>query len=124
MSGVLTLPWAVVRHDNHRLIPSRNRRGLIASPEYREGKQAARLLLGAQWRSKPLNGAVQVFGRVWMPDRRKRDAGNYRKCLTDAMSGICYDDDAQIWRETWERAGIDRENPRIEITVEPLREAA
>jgi Holliday junction resolvase RusA-like endonuclease len=40
--------------------------------------------------------------------------------IGDAMSGICYDDDAQVWKETWERAGVDKENPRIEITVKPL----
>lgn len=117
---VITLPWAAVRHDNHRLIPAKGRRGLISSSDYRSAKQTAKLLLAAQWRGKALLGAVRLHAKVWMPDLRKRDAGNYRKFVTDSATGICYADDAQLWIETWERAGIDRQNPRIEITLSPL----
>lgn len=42
----------------------------------------------------------------------------------NAMSGICYADDGQLEDERWMKAGIDRENPRIEITVSPLEEIA
>lgn len=118
-SGGLTVPWAYVCHDNHRLMPAKVGKSLrlITAPEYRIAKKAAELLLRRQWQGVPLTGGVVLIGRVFVPDLRKRDPGNYRKLLTDALSGIAYTDDAQLERETWERAGVDRRNPRIELTV-------
>jgi Holliday junction resolvase RusA-like endonuclease len=113
----LTLPWSCVIHDNHRFIPARGRKGLVASPEYRETKERAETLLSALWRGNPLRGDLTLHAFVFVPDNRRRDAGNYRKLITDAMSGICYDDDAQLVCETWERAGLDRDNPRIELAL-------
>jgi Holliday junction resolvase RusA-like endonuclease len=115
MSGSITLPWAVVLHDNHRFVPARGR--LIASPEYRTAKRAAETLLKAIWRGAPLVGAVVLHARCYFPDNRRRDAGNYRKLITDALTGIAYGDDAQLVRETWERSGVSRHNARIEITL-------
>ena len=54
-----------------------------------------------------------------MPDRRKRDAGNYRKLLTDALSGIAYDDDSQLVREVWLLGGVvHKDLARVELLVE------
>lgn len=39
------------------------------------------------------------------------------------MSGIIYDDDAQLEDERWLKAGLDKTNPRIEITISPLENA-
>jgi hypothetical protein len=39
--------------------------------------------------------------------------------LTDAMSGVWYEDDSQLYRETWERAGIEK-GGRIEIEIAAL----
>jgi Holliday junction resolvase RusA-like endonuclease len=118
VSGAMVLPWSAVAHDNHRLMPARGR--LIASGKYRATKRTAELLLTAQWKAAPLTGAVEVRAVAYFPDRRKRDAGNYRKLITDALTGIAYADDAQVWREVWERGGVDKANPRIELTVRPL----
>lgn len=115
---VLTFPWSVVMHDNHRLIPARNRKGLIASAQYRLTKNQARALAALQWgRLRKLTGDVHLVARCYFPDRRKRDAGNYRKLITDALSGIVYTDDSQIVGETWNRRGIDKDNPRIEVML-------
>lgn len=117
----VTLPWAAVLHDNHRFIAIRMGRGarLSASPEYREKKAVAETLLCAQWHHTPkMIGNLRLHARCYFPDRRRRDSGNYRKMLTDSLSGIAYTDDSQLISETWERAGIDKENPRIEITIE------
>lgn len=129
MSGpTLVIPWKYVQHDNHRLMPARPRQGqytarLITAPEYRMAKAAAELLIKHQWKhAERLNGAIALTARCFFPDKRKRDAGNYRKLLTDAMSGICYSDDGQLEDERWIKAGIDKERPRIEITVSPISE--
>lgn len=123
MSVTLVIPWKHVQHDNHRLMPARPRTGqyaarLITAPEYRQAKLAAEYLIKHQWKGqKRLNGPISLTARCFFPDKRKRDAGNYRKLLTDAMSSICYDDDSQLEDERWIRAGIDKLNPRIEISV-------
>lgn len=117
----LTLPWACVLHDNHRLMPVvvKGRARLIQTPAYRTAKAAAALRLRAQWRGPQLTGDVLLIARVYVPDRRKRDPGNYRKLVTDAATGICYGDDAQLCYETWLRAGVDRDNPRIDVVLMP-----
>ncbi len=122
-SPVITLPWGYVMHDNHRLMPARPRRGqfaprLIIAPEYRAAKEYAEVLIKKQWRGFPkLTGALELTARCYFPDNRRRDSGNYRKLITDAMSAICYEDDAQLESETWQKAGIDKANARIEITI-------
>lgn len=122
---MIVIPWHFVMHDNHRLMPARPRVGqytarLITAPGYRQAKAGAEYTIKAQWKGQRLCGVLEIIGRCFFPDNRKRDAGNYRKLLTDAMSGICYDDDAQLYREVWERVGIDKANPRVEITIKPL----
>lgn len=79
----------------------------------------AALLLRAQWRGPRIPAPVRIHARLYFPDLRVRDAGNYRKFLTDALSGIAYADDSDVWSETWVRAGVDRQNPRVELLVAP-----
>lgn len=122
---VISIPWQFVQHDNHRLMPARPRQGqytarLITAPEYRAAKEGAELYIKRQWRCERLRGEITLTARCFFPDNKRRDAGNYRKLLTDAMSGICYDDDSQLVREVWEKAAIDRDSPRIEITIAPV----
>lgn len=118
--ATLTLPWVVLAHDNHRFIPRRGGKGLIAAPGYRKAKADAVTLLLALWRGAPHAVPVELTARAFVPDARKRDVGNYRKLITDALTGIAYTDDSLVHREVWERAGIDRKNPRVELTITPL----
>lgn len=116
----ITLPWSMVLHDNHRLMPviiNRKAR-LITAPEYRSAKEKAEWEIKRQWKAKALDGDVVLHAKAYFPNLRKRDAGNYRKMITDAMSGICYRDDSQLASETWQRVGVSKDNPRIEITLE------
>lgn len=124
--AAIVVPWSCMAHDNHRLMPARIGRSvrLITAPGYRKAKEQAAALLALAWTGLPLQGAVALHARVWFPDRRKRDAGNYRKLLTDALTGIAYADDAQLWRETWERAGVDPKNPRVELVIVAIAEQA
>lgn len=116
----LTLPWDCCTHDNHKHIPviQKGRARLILSSEYREKKQMAEARFMAQWRGPKLSGELKLHARCFFPDLRKRDSGNYRKAICDSLSGIAYTDDSQLVSETWEKAEIDRINPRIEITLE------
>lgn len=122
---ILTVPWEFVMHDNHRLMPIKMGKfaRLAIAPKYRDAKAEATKCLIGQWkRTPPLAGYLQITGWVYMPDRRKRDAGNYRKLLTDALSGIAYTDDSQLIREVWELAGyVPKEQARVELLVEQIR---
>lgn len=118
---VFSLPWLVAVPDNRRttstgqgvhVLTSRYRTALAAAGLFAM-RERARVGLAA-----PLTGALTLTARVWFPDRRRRDVGNLRKLLTDAMKGIWYVDDEQLWRETWERCGIER-GGCLRVTLAP-----
>lgn len=116
LGGRIVVPFAALRHDNHRLIPARGR--LIASSQYRKAKDALRARLRAVTPPIPLRtGWVAVCCVFYWPDRRKRDVANYTKMLHDALTGIAYEDDVQIADARQRRGGVDRQNPRVEITI-------
>lgn len=61
---------------------------------------------------------VEISISAWLPDNRRRDADNLFKAPLDALvaAGVL-DDDSQIVALSIRKAGIDRENPRLEVTV-------
>lgn len=123
----IVLPWKYCAQANHRLMPvaRRTKTGkisirLITAAGYREAKAGAEWHIKAQWKERPLSVPVELVARCYFPDKRKRDAGNLSKMIGDALTGIVLEDDSLIHRETWERSGIDKDNPRVEISIEPL----
>ena len=114
----LVLPWDVLCPDNNRLMWVYGQARLTS--EYRRAKAQVQERAGLWWRGPMLTDPVEVYGRFWFPDRRKRDAGNYRKLLTDALTQIAYVDDQLVHDERWHLIAIDREHPRCELTVVPL----
>jgi Holliday junction resolvase RusA-like endonuclease len=91
------------------------------STDYRRAKEQVAQRAGLWFRRMPLDEPVCVVGRFWFPDRRKRDAGNYRKLLTDALTAVAYVDDALVHDERWTLVAIDRDNPRCELSVSLYR---
>lgn len=71
-----------------------------------------------QLEAKPYNGEVRVEMYWFMPDARRRDQDNL-KMVYDAMSGLCYKDDSDIW-ERIERKYIDQDNPRFEVIISKI----
>lgn len=116
----LTLPWAVMTPDNRRFHPGR---GHVLTTRYRQGKEAVFLLAMAQTKPPrpvfPLE-AVKVGLVFFMPDKRRRDPTNLLKGLLDALEGAVYADDKQIEALSWRKGALDRENPRVELTVSLL----
>jgi crossover junction endodeoxyribonuclease RusA len=66
-------------------------------------------------------GKIDVAIAAYLPDARRRDADNLFKAPLDALAhaGV-YADDSQIRKLSIELCGIDRENPRLEITLKAI----
>lgn len=124
---VITVPWKFCAQANHRLRPIvvKGRPRLSTNPEYSIAKQGAEYHIKAQWRGRMVTDIpLQLVARCYFPDKRKRDASNLSKLILDAMSGIVFEDDSQVEDERWIKAGYDKTDPRIEITLLPLDAAA
>lgn len=114
----LTLPWSVLCSVNQRTNPIAGRQYL--TKRYRAALQNASTLVMGQVRGKRPKypeGRVGVHFDFHPPDARRRDVGNFVKLPEDAMTGIVYADDSQIVRTTIQEKPIDREEPRVVITV-------
>lgn len=68
-----------------------------------------------------VNGACSIEIRAYVPDNRRRDIDNIGKGLFDCIThaGI-WKDDCQVKDMRITHCGIDRINPRCEVTVLPL----
>lgn len=87
----------------------------IMTPKARVAKEAIGFEANAQYHGEPLEGDLHLRVEFYYPDKRNRDLDNI-KGLLDALTGILYRDDGQIVRLDLAKH-LDRENPRIEITV-------
>jgi Holliday junction resolvase RusA-like endonuclease len=67
--------------------------------------------------TRPLEGPVRVTMTVYRP-RRAGDLDNYSKVLFDALQGFAYRKDSQVV-ESHHYRDDDKDNPRVEVTVEP-----
>src|SRR5262245_3828800 len=88
---------------------------LVTSTEARAYKLKVGQVCAAA-RLKPLDGPVHVFAEVYRPARRG-DLDNSLKVLLDSIKGFAFHDDSQVSRIEVGRHE-DKENPRVEITVE------
>lgn len=82
-------------------------------------KQAAKVA-GAPHFGK---GRVAVEVSLYLPDARRRDADNLAKSILDALNGVTWDDDSQVW-DLHVRKAISRDNPRAVVTVAEMAEEA
>lgn len=55
---------------------------------------------------------------LWAPDRRRRDADNGVKCLQDSLLKATGHDDAEVIELHVVKRGIDRMQPRADVTLE------
>lgn len=125
----VTIPWSELCSDNEKSVPyiRRVRGGNVVpgqkrSPRYdasfRAIKKRARAIADDRL---PIDGiALEMHARIFLPPARRNDAINFSKCTNDALEGVVYMNDNQLHRQTWERAGIDIDAPRAEITITRL----
>ena len=88
----------------------------ILSKRYREAKIALAAEIAGEWTTAPLSTPVELNIKQYFGDKRRRDIDAHLKILLDAMEGIVYDNDNQIF-EMHVTKNYDKENPRVEITI-------
>lgn len=94
----------------------RGRNSFYKSKEAKDAQQAMMWEAKAQYRGKPLEKSLNVHIAFFWSDNRRRDIDNPIKALCDAMTGILWLDDSQIFQMTVSKA-TDKENARIEMEV-------
>lgn len=109
----LTLPLPPTANLYYRSVGKR----VLISAAGRAFKSHCSLLALAQ-KAERHEGEVKVAGTVYMA-RLGCDLDNRTKPLLDALKGVCYADDIQV-AEIHLRRGLDRSDPRVEITITPI----
>lgn len=120
----ITLPWPPSINGYWRSIVRGKRPAQILSErgrEYRDSVSASVLSQG----SPSLSGAVRVHERFYPPTLRKYDIDNFRKAYRDGLvhAGVI-EDDHLIHEDHGIKCPKDKDNPRVEITIEPMEGAA
>lgn len=92
---------------------------LYMTAEGKAIKEAYQWEAKSQWRGKPLTGDIMVTIEFFFATKRKRDLDNQNKLVLDALSGIVYEDDAQIAELHLVRR-YDAQQPRVEISAMAL----
>ena len=70
----------------------------------------------SQCKEKISNKPFEIEIKLFFKRDGKHDIDNYGKLLLDSLTGIVWEDDNQIFKQTvskWQ----DKNNPRIEITI-------
>jgi Holliday junction resolvase RusA-like endonuclease len=65
----------------------------------------------------------RVDVEAYLPDERRRDLDNVAKTVLDALNGVLYLDDSQV-TTLLVATHIDREKPRVEVTVAEVEREA
>lgn len=71
-----------------------------------------------------ISGQCTISYMIFFPDDRIRDGQNYMKAPLDYLcaEGVIEDDNRRIVKgEQWVDGGIDKENPRLVITIKELK---
>jgi Holliday junction resolvase RusA-like endonuclease len=122
MKIILPLPPS----DNERLIIAWNQRRMIASKKYRDYKKIVEKivfpLIMEQYRvvgtvfNPTFENQLTINIKFYLKDKR-RDATDMLKCLLDALKDILYPDDKWVVPLIHYPYFIDKDNPRLEITI-------
>lgn len=85
-------------------------------------KEIYQLQARSQYRGEPLDEPVELWVKFYFDNKTKRDNDNFKKIVKDALSGICWVDDSQVFIEHSEKhIGVGKENSRVEIIITPCK---
>lgn len=117
-AGIVTIdiPFHALVSDNQKFTGGR---GHTLTQAYRRAFGFLHNAVKDYWTPRDsLEHTMALRCVMYPPDKRRRDAGNYRKLVTDALNGTVYVDDSQLVSETWQRGPVDKKNPRFLLTLE------
>jgi crossover junction endodeoxyribonuclease RusA len=89
------------------------------SAEGRALKQSYQIQAKAQYNDGIIYKALRIEILLYFKDKRRRDWDNFHKLSMDALNGIVWADNNQI-KEVFIKMLISKQNPRIELTIEPI----
>jgi len=69
----------------------------VISPAGRAFRERVRRTL-AHLKKKPTKDKLRLRIRFYFKDKRRRDLDNYQKALIDALKGVVFEDDSQIFQ--------------------------
>lgn len=72
-----------------------------------------------EWRREPMRGPLSLKLTFYRANRRRADFDNLTKAVVDALQGVILFDDNQIVTALIHKR-VDRERPRVEITIIPI----
>lgn len=118
---VLPLPPSANRY--WRSVLTRTGYRVLKSREARAYRDSAEFAAIAQMRGRRTIGRYVAVSGTFYFERDNRDLDNAVKVLLDSLQGVCYADDKAVRRLGPFEWALDRDNPRVEVTVEPIEEA-
>lgn len=106
------VPWQRVK---------RGRNGATYVPKETRAYEAKVGWCAKQAGVRPIVGPVRLEMQFYVPDNRARDGDNLQKAVMDGLKGIAYTDDSQV-KQWGGSIGVDKENPRALVAIEPIPE--
>lgn len=134
----LTLPYPVSANRYWKAVTIPGRTMMAPSTEAKAYKAEVSKIAGAAGLAAPMACRVEMWIRLyparpqnwarrarldpagWDDYVRCMDLGNCEKVLADALQGIVYVDDKQIWRQHKERMEPDAKDARVEIAIRAM----
>lgn len=122
MTVRLTLPYPISANRYWRTIVAKKQGRAITfvSEEAKAYKQECGLIARVSGVREPIDGMVALRVRLIPKNRVCMDLDNCLKVSIDALKGVVYDDDAQVYRINAERCQPDSKGARLEIEIERI----
>jgi crossover junction endodeoxyribonuclease RusA len=116
----ITLPYPPTVNTYWRNVKGRT----VLSAKGRAYKANPLYVVAFQLDERPIYGRLSVDAVAYMPDARTRDLDNIWKPMLDYLThhGV-FRDDSDIDDLRIRRGGIDKANPRVELTITKIEEA-
>lgn len=134
----LTLPYPVSANRYWKAVTIPGRTMMAPSKEARAYKAEVARIARTSGLAEPMACRVEMWIRLfparpqdwakrarrdparWDDTLRCMDLGNCEKVLADALQGIVYVDDKQIWRQHKERMEPDANGARVELAIRAM----
>lgn len=115
----------ITKKNSMRIVRMGQYSKIIPSEAYMNYKEMVFYRIGGQYKDEPINTPVNVKCIYYMKTRRKVDLLNLMSATLDLLVdlGILEDDNSRIVKgHDGSRVHYDKENPRVEVTIEKIKE--